>query len=174
MKQFIFILFISFILLQTTEAQESINWVSLEEAEASQAVEQRTVLVYMTTDWCGWCKRMERETFSNPTIVDYINKNYYAVKFNAEGADEVVYKNKTYINQNPEARRHAHDLARLLMQGRMSYPTVVYLDGMMNAVTAVPGFFPPERFEPVINYYGSGAYRHTNWEKYKEEFDGSL
>jgi thioredoxin-related protein len=174
MKQLIFILFISLFLFPTSKAQESINWISIEEVEAKQLNEQRAVLVYMTTDWCGWCRRMERETFSNSTVVDYINKNFYAVKFNAESAEEVVFKNTTYINQNPEGRRHSHDLARLLMQGRMSYPTVVYLDAALNAITSVPGFFPPERFEPVINFYGSGAYRHTNWEKYKEEFEGSL
>lgn len=167
-------LFIIFIVFQFAHAQETINWVSFEEAEYKQAQEQKAVLVFMHTDWCGWCKRMQRETFSNPTIISFINENFYAIDLDAEGADTILFKGQTFVNQNPGQKRQYHDLAKVLAQGRMSFPTVIYLDSQMNGITSVPGFFPPEKFEPVINYYGTGAYRHSNWERYKEEFNGSL
>ena len=39
----------------------------------------------MYTVWCGPCKMLDKNTFHNKDVADYINKYYYAVKFNAEG-----------------------------------------------------------------------------------------
>ena len=66
------------------KAEGAVNWVSFEEAEALMAKEPRKIMVDVYTKWCGPCKRMNSQTFGNPTLAKYINENYYAVKFDAE------------------------------------------------------------------------------------------
>jgi thioredoxin-related protein len=175
MKRFIFLLIGAVLFLQqSADAQETVKWLSIEEAEASLATAQKKIIVYIFTDWCGWCKRMERETFSNPTIAAYLNENFYAVKLDAEGADTLFYRGREFVNTDPGKKRHYHQLAQTLTQGRMSFPTVVYLDELMNPITAIPGFFTPEKFEPVLHYYNTNAYKKVEWEIYNRDFDGSL
>ena len=77
-------------------AQE-INWLSVEEAVALQKKEPRAIMMDVYTTWCGPCKMLDRNTFKNPDVIEYINANYYAVKFNAEGDETVNFKDKTYL-----------------------------------------------------------------------------
>jgi len=75
-------------------AQEKIEWMSLEQAIKKSGKQPKKIFMDMYTDWCGWCKKMDQTTFSDPVIAAYMNKHYYAVKFDAEGQDSVVF-NKT-------------------------------------------------------------------------------
>ena len=69
-------------------AQE-IQWMSFEDAVAMTQNEGNTKKVFIDvyTDWCGWCKKMDKDTFQNPEVAKYMQENYYMVKFNAEGKD---------------------------------------------------------------------------------------
>ena len=120
--------FISIIIFAQTIAPtpNQVNWMSFEEAIKLHEENPKTILIDMYTDWCGWCKKMDAETFSNPQIASYINANFYPVQFNAEGTDTVEYKGKSYVNLNT-GRRSSHQLAQELMGGRMSYPQLYIL-----------------------------------------------
>ncbi len=87
MKQpriFLFLLFLSFALNGAAQAQEQIQWMKFEEAVAANANNPKMILVDVYTDWCGWCKKMDKDTFTDPRVVAHLKKNFYAVKLNAE------------------------------------------------------------------------------------------
>lgn len=157
----------------STEATAKIKWVDIGEAEAQNEKKPKKVFLDMYTDWCGWCKKMDQSTFINPVIVDYMNRNFYAVKFNAERKDEVAFKGKKYVNANPTGNRSSHDLARYLMNNRMSYPSFVFMDENLNVITIVPGFRKAPEFEAILNYIGSDSYKTIKWEDFNASFKGS-
>jgi len=70
---------------------QKINWVTMEEALELQKKKPRKIIMDVYTEWCGPCKMLDRNTFKNKDVANYINKNYYAVKFNGEGNDEIKY-----------------------------------------------------------------------------------
>ena len=150
-----------------------INWLDFEEAVALNKKKPKKMFIDMYTDWCGWCKKMDASTFINPVIVDYMNKNYYAVKFNAERKDTVSFNGKNYVNPNPTGGRSSHQLAQELLSGRMSYPSFVFLDENLNKVTTVPGYRKAPDFESILNYIGSDAYKTKKWEEFKATFSGT-
>ena len=96
-----------------------VKWISIEEAEKLNKQEPRKIMVDVYTDWCGWCKKMDKETFSHPVIAEYINKNYYAVKLDAEGKDEITFSGTTY-KFIAQGSRGYHELAAGLLNGKMS------------------------------------------------------
>ncbi|MGV3585410.1 MAG: thioredoxin family protein, partial [Adhaeribacter sp.] len=67
-----------------------INWLSLEEAAVLNKKEPRKMVIDVYTDWCGWCRKMDQSTFSDPEVADYVNKNFYAVKLDAEGKKPIT------------------------------------------------------------------------------------
>ena len=75
----IFILFISSFL--TGISQNNINWISwdtmIKQQRASDSVKKK-VFIDLYTNWCGWCKRMDATTFSDPVIVNYIKIIIYS------------------------------------------------------------------------------------------------
>ena len=84
LSRFLLFLLIGFSLCNTSYTQTTVKWMSLEEAVEKSKTEKRKIFIDIYTDWCGWCKVMDRETFQNPCIANYLNRNYYPVKFNAE------------------------------------------------------------------------------------------
>lgn len=156
----------------SSQAQtEEIRWISFEEAVALSEKEPRKIIVDVYTDWCGWCKRMDASTFKNPVIVKYINDHYYAVKLNAERKDTIQLGNQIFVNKNPEGRRAPHDLAVALLNGKMTYPSIVYLDESVELMhPAIAGYQNSESLEQIIKYFGENAYKSTPWETYQSGF----
>jgi thioredoxin-related protein len=144
-----------------------------EEAVAQNKKKPKKMFIDMYTDWCGWCKKMDASTFINPVIVEYMNDNYYAVKFNAERKDTVEFNGKKYINPNPTGARSSHQLAQELLSGRMSYPSFIVLDEKLAKVTTIPGYRKAPEFEAILHYIGENAYQTQKWEEFSASFKGT-
>ena len=128
MNKLLPLLFCVLLGLSSAAQKDSIEWLSFEEAVKRNEKEPKKFIVDVYTDWCGWCKKMDANTFTNPVIIKYINENYWAVKLNAERKDTVVLGQQTFINENLTQRRGPHQLAVALLNGKMTYPSIVYLD----------------------------------------------
>jgi thioredoxin-related protein len=140
-----------------------INWLTLEEAAIRTKTEPRKIVVDVYTDWCGWCRKMDQSTFTDPEIADYINKNFYAVKLDAEGKDPITINGKKY-KYNPQYR--SHEAAISLLNGQMSYPSTVYLDEKMAIISPVPGYLDAANFKKILIYFGDNHYKKKSFQEY--------
>jgi len=157
-----------------------INWMSLEDAVEAQSKEPRKIIMDMYTTWCGPCKLLDKNTFQNPDVATYINKNYYAVKFNAEGNTDVTFKEKTYSNPNfdpsKKGRNSQHELAGSF--GVNAYPTIVFIDENGGLIAPIPGYKAPNQLEIFLKLFATNKYKEVTtkelWEQYQREFQPSF
>ena len=138
-------------------AQEQVRWLTLSEAIELNMKEPRKFLVDVYTDWCGWCKRMDATTFSNEKIAKYLNEHFYAVKFNAEMRDSLILGDRTYHFVD-QGRRGYHEVASILTKGRLSYPTIVYLDEELRHIEVEPGYKTAEQLSERLIFYNEEQY----------------
>jgi len=150
-----------------------VKWYTIDEALKLNEKNPKKIFIDMYTDWCGWCKTMDKNTFSNPQIAEYLNKYFYPVKFNAESKQDITYKGKVYKN-NGTGSRPAHDFALALTNGQLSYPTSAYLDAESKLLTTVPGYLAPADIEPILVFFGEDHYKTTKWEDFKAKFVSKL
>lgn len=129
------------------------------------------------TNWCGPCKLMDKKTFQHPDVAAYINKNFYAVKFNAEGNEELIYKGKTYTNPyfKPELaneRNYQHQFAEYMQI--MAYPSVVFLDEKGEFISPVTGYKSPKQMEMYLKVFHTDAYKKIqtseDWQAFQQNF----
>lgn len=163
--RFIFLLFIG--LASVNTYAQKVEWLTWEEATTLVMNEEnpKKVFVDIYTDWCGWCKKMDKDTFQNPEVATYMSENFYMVKLDGEGKDPIEYKGKTY-KFVPSGRKGYHEFAAALMQGRLSYPTTIFLDEEMNMLSPVPGYQKPKPFLNIAKYFGDDIYKEKDWQAY--------
>ncbi len=150
-------------------AQAQVRWLSWDRAIELMAQQPKKMLVDVYTDWCGWCKRMDATTFSDSLLGNYINEHFYPVKLNAESRDELVWKGKIYEFVR-SGRNGYHALAAELTRGRLSFPTIVFLNEKMEVIQPLPGYKEPRLFEQIVTYFGENAYLHIPWEVYQRNY----
>lgn len=124
--------------------ENGMEWLSFDEVDQMGSKNDKKYLVDVYTSWCGWCKVMDKQTFTDTEVKDYVGDNFYPVKFDAEQKDPIKFKGKAY-EWMPGGRKGINKLAVELLGGRMSYPSLVYLDENMNKIKVSPGFKKPEQ-----------------------------
>lgn len=165
--------------LKPAEAKGGIKWLTIEEAQAKAKQTPKPLMVDVFTSWCGPCKMLEAKTFSDARLAEYVNKHFYAVKFNAESGTPVTFKGQKL--ENPEfnagnvgGRNGTHQLTYVIanVEGRIAYPTVVYLDSDMNVLAPVQGYLTPDQMEPILNYFGEAHYKGKDYQTFVGGFKG--
>lgn len=160
---FIFLFTIS---CHATPPVEKIKWLSFEEAVKASEQNPKKIYIDVYTAWCGWCKRMDVTTFENDTIAEYMMKNYYCVKLDAETKDTIHFRDKIFVYK-PEMK--ANEIALSLLSGKMGYPSAVFMDEKFNMLTLVQSYLTPPQLMPMLKYFGENIYVSKTWEDYQKE-----
>lgn len=122
--------------------EEEINWLTLEEAYEKNKQEPRKIFVDVYTDWCGWCKKMDKETFANAQVASYVNDNYYAVKLDAE-SDRAFELEGQKLTERQVAQQF----------GVRSFPTIVLIHEDFQKFQPVPGYRPAQEFKEILERF---------------------
>lgn len=163
---FVFIAGSAFI-LKPEESNEvgEINWMSWNEAIEANKKTPKKIFVDVYTNWCGWCKKMDKSTFKDPKVVAALNQDFYAVKFNAEQKEVINFNGSDFKFVN-QGRRGVHQLAYALLDGRLGYPAFVYLDESFSRIMLSPGFKQPDQIIKELNFASQEIYKETSWKEY--------
>ncbi len=160
-------LFASFRNSTSSAEQETVRWYSFEEALKANEIKKKKIFVDIYTDWCVWCKKMDKSTFRDPKVANYLNKHFYPVKFNAEQKSEIVYNDHTFRFVPNRGRRGVHELAYLLLDGKISYPSVVFLDEEFSRIRISPGFKQVDQFMKELIFAADNHYKQMSWKQFQ-------
>ena len=126
----------STILAKTEPAEnETVKWLTIEEAQELTKVNPKSIFIDFTAEWCGWCKVMDKKTFSDPEVAAYINENYYAVKVDFESKEKFEYLGEKY-NGKELARKY----------GITGLPTILFASSDFNKIKPVVGYQNVDQF----------------------------
>ena len=171
----IFYLFFASIFFTQIYSQE-INWMTFEEALEAQKNIPKKIFMNLYADWCGPCKIMDKKTLKNRDVVNYINKYFYAVKFNAEGDEKINFFNRKFTNpnydKNRKGRNSTHQLTFFLrVEG---YPSIVFLSEDGDPMLPIMGYHNPQQLEFYLKLIKQGDYSvfrsPEDFEKYQKYF----
>lgn len=138
------LLFIAFISTSfTLQKEDEIKWLDFNKGYELAKKKNKIMLVDVYTDWCGWCKRMDRDAYAKANIIEAVNKDFVAIKFNPE-IQGVVYsfEGKKYTGEQ---------LAGVISNNQINgYPTTIFLYPKAKKSEIVVGYKNAEQMEPVL------------------------
>jgi len=153
---------------ESTRRQE-LTWMSLEEASGKLQKEQRPVLIDLYTTWCGWCKQMDKKTYSNRQVIQYLQDKFYPVKVDAETHATINWAGRTYqFNSN----YRSNEFALYLTHGRLEFPTTIIIPPG-GEPQAIPGYLEPKELELLVKYFGEGKFGKMSFDEYQKGFKPS-
>lgn len=147
-------------------AANPVSWLTIEEAAQKLQEKPRPILIDLYTNWCGWCKQMDRKTYSNKQVAQYLNDKFYTVKFDAETRSTVTWQGRSY-GYDPQYK--CNMLAVYLAHGRLEFPTTVIIAPGYDP-QAIPGYMEPKEFEMLVKFFGDGDYRTKDFGEYQRSF----
>ncbi|MBS1946382.1 MAG: thioredoxin family protein [Bacteroidetes bacterium] len=167
-------LFLSALLIlffaSTAPKTERVKWISLAEAEASLKKETRPVLIDLYTDWCGWCKVMDKKTYTNKGVINYLQNKFYTVRVNAETREKLVWQEKSY-NYDPSYK--TNEFAVYMTHGRLAFPTTIIIPADGSGPQAIPGYLETKDMELILKYFAEGSYNKVPFDEYQKNFKHS-
>ncbi|MEM7106351.1 MAG: DUF255 domain-containing protein [Bacteroidota bacterium] len=148
-----------------------VNWYTWEEAVEAAKEEPRKVFVDIYTNWCGWCKKMDKNTFNNPKVAEYLNANYYPVKLNAEQKEDIEFQGHVFKYVPGRGGRGYHQLAGALLEGQLRYPTVIFLNEEFQVMQRFATYLDAPTFDMIQRYLAEPEFNsNMSWEQYQVHY----
>jgi thioredoxin-related protein len=176
MKKLAFILLaLTLPLLVDAQAENTkIKWYTFEQAVELCKKSPKKLLVDVYTDWCGWCKKMDADTWSNPEIAKYVNEHFYAVKFNAEQRDSISFHGHTFKFVDQGGGKGYHELAAAMLSNQLSFPTISYFNEKLELLGPVPGYLNAHNLEPWLVFISEEKFKSTKFDVFEKSFAGKV
>lgn len=145
------LMFACFILTNSFKTEEAIKWMDFNEGYALAKKKNKIMLVDVYTDWCGWCKRMDKDAYAKPEIAALVNKDYVAIKFNPEVTGVTyTFEGKSYTGR---------ELAGVISNNQISgYPTTIFMYPKEKKLNVISGYFDAAKFKPVLENVATDFY----------------
>jgi thioredoxin-related protein len=161
------------LVLAVTGLSQTVKWYTLEEALELNKKEPRKLIVDVYTDWCGWCKVMETNTYNNRIIAEYINNTFYVVKFNAEQKEDVKFGDRIF-KYVPQGSMGYHELAAAFLDGKLGYPAVVFFDEKVRRLHFMQGYIRAKQFDEIVKYIGGDYFKKVSWEEFLANYESQI
>jgi thioredoxin 1 len=110
-----------------TETSKGIEFFDGTWAEALKLAkaENKPVFVDISTEWCSYCKKMKRNVYTSPQVVEYYNANFINVSIDAEKGEGIAIAKK---------------------YGARGYPTFVFIHPDGTTLLQTRGYHKPDEF----------------------------
>lgn len=149
------------------EDADLVKWYTWEEAIELNKKNPKKIFIDIYTEWCGWCKRMDKTTFNQKDVANYLNTYFYPVKMDAEMKREIQYQGFTfdYISQG---RRGYHTLAASLLNNKLSFPSCVAMDEKVDRITIIPGYREADAMMVILRFIKEEKYKTMTFAEYEK------
>ena len=135
--------------------EKKLPWLAFDAATDRAKKENKHIIVDVYTTWCGWCKVMDKQTYSNTDVADYLTQNFVLAKLNGESSSQIHWKGKTMTER---------EFARSV--GVTGFPTTYFLKPDAEIIGGAPGFIRAGDFMIYAKYITTRWYEKGTPQEY--------
>lgn len=138
-----------------TTPSSPMQWKRYDQGLSAAKNSKKYIFVQFYANWCGYCRKMDKEVFSKPQILNQLKSNFVAIRVNGESTNAVTVEGKQLSEQK---LTQLHNVS--------GYPTLLFMDRQGKPIGKHPGYLGPDEFNSVLGYISSGSYQKMNFQNY--------
>lgn len=123
-----------------------IQWLSYAEGRQRGEAENKKVFLVFNADWCRYCLKMEKETFQDPTVIAYVNRNFVPISVNSDKQQDIASKYNV-----------------------RGLPSTWFISGKGDTIGPIPGYIASDRMLKILKYIGTDSYLSMSFEDFVEK-----
>ncbi len=162
--------------LMALGCQAQVNWKTIEQAsQVERKSNNKMFFIDFSTSWCGWCKKMDRDTFSDPVVAAILNRYYIPVHFDAEGSSSFTWNGTKYANvQNSGQKAQTHPFTRAILGQKIGYPSFAIFNKAGGLTQILQGYHNAYDFSMILWYFCSGDNNRYTFDEYQTIFQEEI
>jgi uncharacterized protein YyaL (SSP411 family) len=129
--------------LTTVNDSEGIAWKTWNDGFPLSKSTGKIAMVDCYTEWCGWCKVMDKKTFTDSAVKAVLEEHFVSIKFNPELEGEYYVGSDTFSGRQL--------LLSLSNNKPSGYPTTFFYIPETNRMFQKAGYLPPDQFLKLLN-----------------------
>ena len=148
--QWLAILVVMFLMAGTTALEKkgyasagSIRWLSFENGMSLGKTSEKKMIIHFYADWCTYCEKMDKETFRDRKVADYLNKEFIPIRVNSDRRSNIASN-----------------------YGVKGLPSTWFVDEDGRRISNLPGYIPPDMFLNILRYVHSDSYKSMSFNKF--------
>jgi len=132
------ILTVSFLVIDSSAsvAAETIKWYGYQEGMTRGKADNKKIFLNFHAEWCTYCTKMNKETFTNPAVIAYLNANFIPIKVDADREQTIAAKYKV-----------------------KGLPSTWFLNSTGENIGSQPGFIPANNLIQILKYIHTDSYK---------------
>jgi len=158
MKRFLLIALVLLVPVGLQAGESAVRWLPLDQAMKEAKREKKLILIDFYAEWCGYCKKMKRETYTDSKVVERINMLFKAVSVDIEGNKEFNIKGEK------TSEKEFSGSFRIT-----ATPTTFFFKPNGDPIKGIPGYMEPDEFLDILNYFGEGWFKKMGIVEYLEK-----
>ena len=173
MKKLLFIATFALATMFSLSGNAQVQWQPIENVGATELKgNTKMFLVDFSTSWCGWCKRMDRDTYANPVVAAILNHYFLSVHFDAESKDAFKWNGHEFAGSTK--RNTPHSFTTAILGKQIGYPSLAIFDENMKLVQLSSGYQGPEDMIKMLCFFVNDNYKKYSAQKFMEIFDTQI
>ncbi len=136
---------------------KELDWKELGKGMELSKEEEKPLFVYIYSTHCGWCRRFNKATLQDTSVVRILSENFIVSRPNTSSTKKQGFKGKKATERQLAA-----------MFAVRGVPSSVFLDSNGKLITKLPGFMPPDVFKKVLKYIGEKWYKDMSYQEFLE------
>ena len=126
--------------------QETIKWVNYNEGLETAKNQKKKVFLTFYAEWCKYCKVMESNTFTDKSVISYLNEHYVAIRVNSD--------------------KDTNTASKYQVRG---IPVSWFISENGENIGSQPGYIPPEKMVPLLKYISTDSYKTMQFSEFVQK-----
>jgi thioredoxin-related protein len=136
----------------------SLTWYKYDEGLAKAKKEKKHVVLHFYTNWCGWCKRMDKQTFADQQVRRVLNEDYVTIRVNGQSGENVSIDGKDATERQVAG-----------MYGVRAYPITWFLKPSGERIAPKSGYCSAEEFLYILNWVKDDLYEKMSFQEFVQQ-----